>query len=58
MDPMVLIVLALWCGVPNLPMASKTKNQEIVQCRNKIMDCIDKYDNTWHTSTIPQECLK
>jgi hypothetical protein len=33
MDPMVLIVLALWCGVPNLPMASKTKNQEIVQCR-------------------------
>ena len=56
MDPMVLIVLALWCGVPNLPMASKSKNQEIVQCRDKIMECLQK--QPFVHDYIPQECLK
>ena len=54
MDPLILILFAVWCGTPNLPMSSSKANDKIIQCRKDLIDC---YAVSPSTTTLIN-CLK
>jgi len=54
MDAITLLLIAVWCGTPNLPMSSTKVNKQIVQCRRDLIDC---YSISPSTATLVA-CLK
>ena len=41
MDPLILILIAVWCGTPNLPMSSSAANKKIAQCLIDLINCYE-----------------
>ena len=54
MDVITLLLIAVWCGTPNLPMSSVKANKQIVECRRDLINC---YSVNPSTTTLVT-CLK
>lgn len=60
-DPTIIIAASLWCGVPNLPMSSAARDQQINKCRKDFIQCVIEKDTDksieFEPKSIPEECL-